>query len=536
MRDRDIAAAIVAGDPAGLAAAYDAYAASLHAYCRTLLAEPADAADAVQDTFVIAAAKLGGLRDRDRLRPWLYAVARNECYRRLRGRARQADLDEAGEMTDASADVGAQAERGELQGLVLAAIGGLNPGDREVIELNLRHDLDGPDLADALGVPVNQAHALTSRARGQLERSLGALLVARTGRRQCAELDAILGDWDGRLTILLRKRVSRHIDECDTCGSRKRRELSPAMLLSVLPLVTLPAGLRQQMLRLVSDSGPDAVRYRGHVAARAEPFAQSGFPVQIAPASTAGRSGRQTGQGGTGGGGPSGGGPGGGGPGRLGVRRSRRTVLGATVALLILLGGTGAGYLLLSNTGHAAAAMHRAAAASPVVTTAPLTSASGPVPVSSTSPSSAGVTAVPPAPSSPVAPVSSTAARSSPPTSSSPTARSSPPASPSPRPDPGTLTESPGIVRLTQSAAGGPYTGTFTLTAAGGPVSFGIVGPASESYLSASPASGRLSAGQVQQVTVTLTPNPNGPKPVYDNTLTANPGGITITVEYPPAG
>lgn len=143
---------------------------------------------------------------------------------------------------------------------------------------------------------------------------------------------------------------------------------------------------------------------------------------------------------------------------------------------------------------------------------------------------------MPPAPSSPVAPVSSTAARSSPPTSSSPTARSSPPASPSPRPDPGTLTESPGIVRLTQSAAGGPYTGTFTLTAAGGPVSFGIVGPASESYLSASPASGRLSAGQVQQVTVTLTPNPNGPKPVYDNTLTANPGGITITVEYPPAG
>ena len=86
MRDREIVAAIVAGDPAGLAAAYDSYATVLHAYCRSMLAEPADAADAVQDTFVIAAAKLGGLRDPDRLRPWLYAVARNECYRRLRGR------------------------------------------------------------------------------------------------------------------------------------------------------------------------------------------------------------------------------------------------------------------------------------------------------------------------------------------------------------------------------------------------------------------------------------------------------------------
>src|SRR5215467_14465474 len=100
MRDREIVAAIVAGDPAGLAAAYDSYAAALHAYCRSLLAEPADAADAVQDTFVLAAAKLDGLRDPDRLRPWLYAVARNECHRRLRGRARLASLDEADNVSD----------------------------------------------------------------------------------------------------------------------------------------------------------------------------------------------------------------------------------------------------------------------------------------------------------------------------------------------------------------------------------------------------------------------------------------------------
>ena len=197
MRDRDIVAAIVAGDLAGLAAAYDSYAAALHAYCRSLLAEPADAADAVQDTFLIAAAKLDGLRDQDRLRPWLYAVARNECFRRLRARARMADLDEAGEMTDSSADVVTGAERGELQDLVRAAIAGLNPGEREVIELNLRHELDGADLADALGIPLNQAHALASRARGQLERSLGALLFARTGRRACAELASLLAGWPG---------------------------------------------------------------------------------------------------------------------------------------------------------------------------------------------------------------------------------------------------------------------------------------------------------------------------------------------------
>ena len=52
MRDREVVASIVAGDPEGLAAAYDKYAGDLYGYCRSLLREPDDAADAVQDTFV----------------------------------------------------------------------------------------------------------------------------------------------------------------------------------------------------------------------------------------------------------------------------------------------------------------------------------------------------------------------------------------------------------------------------------------------------------------------------------------------------
>ncbi len=103
MLDREIVAAIVAGDPAGLEAAYDRYAPGLYAYCRSLLTEPADAADAVQDTFIIAAGKLSALRDQERLRPWLYAVARNECRHRLRsaGSFRPARRGRRGDSRDA---------------------------------------------------------------------------------------------------------------------------------------------------------------------------------------------------------------------------------------------------------------------------------------------------------------------------------------------------------------------------------------------------------------------------------------------------
>src|SRR5580658_10952857 len=115
MRDSEVVAAIVAGDPEGLAEAYDRYASPLYTYCRSLLREQADAADAVQDTFVIAASRLAGLRDRNRLRPWLYAVARNECHRRLRARTVQVTTppDEVPEVTDESEDVGTGAEREE---------------------------------------------------------------------------------------------------------------------------------------------------------------------------------------------------------------------------------------------------------------------------------------------------------------------------------------------------------------------------------------------------------------------------------------
>ncbi|HCU92611.1 MAG TPA: hypothetical protein DHU96_07640 [Actinobacteria bacterium] len=495
MQDREIVAAIVAGEPAGLAAAYDQYAPALHAYCRSVLSEPADAADAVQDTFIIASAKLGGLRDPDRLRPWLYAVARNECRRRLRARASSVPLDEAGEMTDQSADVGVDAERAELRMLVGAALAGLNPGEREIIELNLRHELDGADLADALGVPRNQAHALASRARTQFETSLAALLVARTGREDCPELDAILAGWDGQLTILLRKRVNRHIERCDVCGERKRRQLSPAMLLSMLPVALLPAGLRNQIFRLVADTGPAATSYRARVIHRAEPFGGNGFPKPLDPPHAG---------------------------------HGVKGYAVAAVAACVILAAIGGGVVFAAELVHPhspplAAGPSTSAPASPSVAAARATLTPTPTP------SAVATTSAPPAvtilPAPPLPP---------PPTTAAPT----PTHTRKPPPPPGTLAQpSPTTVRLAPSA-GGPYTGTFTITAQGGPVkgySVVIPGPAQQ-YLTATPSTGNLKkSGSTQTITITAPATPPAGA-AFITDITVNPGGWTVEVDYPPAG
>jgi RNA polymerase sigma factor (sigma-70 family) len=500
VQDGEIVAAIVAGDPAGLAAAYDNYAPGLYAYCRTLLSEPADAADAVQDTYVIAAAKLDGLRDPDRLRPWLYAVARNECFRRLRARGLSEPLDAAVEVTSDEPDVALGPEREELRDLVVDALSGLNPSDREVIELNLRHVLDGDDLADALGVSLNHAHALASRARGQFEGSLGALLVARTGRDHCEELDGILAGWDGELTILLRKRVNRHIERCEVCGSRKRSELSPAMLLSMLPIVALPAGLREQVLRLVDDVSPVAAGHRDLVARRAEPFGRSGFPKPVAT------------------------------PRRVYGAQALTVAACVAVAAAVLLGvGTVVTLDALHHRGPAAAS---AATVGPAaVTQAPLTSGSDRV--SPTSPAHKGggsrhigltitVSGSPsPSISSPLPPAGTSPAPG----------RSEPPPSPTPSPppsSPGTLAASTGVLTLTLNGDGS-LSGSFTLTAQGGDVpGYSIADPSSG--LSVSPTSGSLSSGQ--SVTISLSAA-SVTALASETDLTVSPGGMTVAVDVP---
>ncbi len=243
MDDGEIVAAIAAGDPAGLAAAYDAYAAPLYGYCRWMLRDPSYAADALRDTFAAAAVKLGTVEDASQLRAWLYATARAECYRRL-GTA-EADFDEA-------AGAGRQADgeqRAEVRRLIRATLAELNQDEHEVIELSIRHNLDETELATVLEVSWSQAHALASRAREHLEKTLGALLVARTGRESCPELGALLADWDGRLTVQTGTLTARHIEHCETCAAHKHGTLRPEVLSGLLPLAALPADLRESALR-----------------------------------------------------------------------------------------------------------------------------------------------------------------------------------------------------------------------------------------------------------------------------------------------
>jgi len=102
--DYEVVETIMAEDPAGIAMAYDRYAAALYGYCHWMLHDSADAAEALRDTFVVAAAKPGALSDPSELRPRLFALARNECRRRIRpgSAAHDEETDAAGPPSEPS--------------------------------------------------------------------------------------------------------------------------------------------------------------------------------------------------------------------------------------------------------------------------------------------------------------------------------------------------------------------------------------------------------------------------------------------------
>ena len=147
------------------------------------------------------------------------------------------------------------AARTELADLIAEAAGGLSDGDLAVLELSYRHGLEGADLAAALEVSVAQARAMSLRLRQTIERSLGALLVARRVRRHpviCLELARILQGWDGVFTARTRHRVTRHIESCLTCEAQRRRLVTPAALLGAAPVfIPAPDWLRAQTLRRI---------------------------------------------------------------------------------------------------------------------------------------------------------------------------------------------------------------------------------------------------------------------------------------------
>lgn len=396
--DEELVAAHLAGDPTALAAMYDRFHATLYDTARAMLSDAHDAEDATHDVFLIASQKLDQLRDPSRLRPWLFAILRNEVYRRTdrRRRTRPTDFNAptAVEMS-APEDPHAEAadiERAEAAAFVRAAAAGLSDRDQLVLELSARQGLGGADLADALGVSQQQSHVLVSRMRDRVRRSIGALTVARYGRRDCDALQRLLQGWNGEFGPRIRKRIAGHVEDCEICDETSRR-LAAIPLVAVAPAFAAPRSLRDRVLATRAGTAGTV----GVVGADQRFDAPDGFPRPLAR------------------------------------RVSAAVVAGAAAALLLMAGG---GWLVMASDGPQVASP-----VAPGANAAPATTSDAPLPATTVTATTVAPTTIAPSTvetsavetsTSVVATTASTTSSTDPPPVVTPPPPTAPPAAPPP--------------------------------------------------------------------------------------------------------
>src|SRR5690242_1911715 len=216
-----------AGDKRAFAVVHERHHQAIYRYCRSLLGNPDDAADALQNTMAAALRGLEGETREIRLKPWLFRIAHNECVSILRTRRPEVAIDDS--LEAAAEDEPLVRER--LRQL-MSDLQELTPHQRGALVMRELSALSYDDVAVVLGGSPAAARQTVYEARTALHE------LAEGRAMECESVRRALSDNDGR--VLRGRKLRSHLRACGSCrdfraliGTR-RRDL--AMLAPPLPI------------------------------------------------------------------------------------------------------------------------------------------------------------------------------------------------------------------------------------------------------------------------------------------------------------
>lgn len=243
------------GDVRAFEAIYQRYHQVLYRYCRSLLGNAEDAADALQSTMASALRALNGERREIALKPWLFRIAHNECVSMLRKRRPQAAIDAAEELEAPSDD---PAVRQRLRELV-ADMQQLPDAQRGALVMRELSGLAYRDVASALGTTEPHARQLVYEARTALHD------LAEGRDMECEPVRRSISDGDGR--VLRGRRIRAHLRACADCRGfdavMKQRRSDLAAIAPPLPAALAAAVLHKALGGGASTAGTAAAASAG---------------------------------------------------------------------------------------------------------------------------------------------------------------------------------------------------------------------------------------------------------------------------------
>ncbi|MCO8272816.1 sigma-70 family RNA polymerase sigma factor [Actinoplanes sp. TRM 88003] len=210
-----------------------------------------DVDDVVQETMLRAVRGLDGLREPVRFRSWLVTIAYRQIQLHLRARRTNRDRtvpapldvpDPDGDFAErATAEIVVADQRREL----IEATHWLDDQDRRLLGLwwqEAAGELTRTELAAALEVPPKHAAVRVQRMKAQLDAARGVVRALRS-RPRCPELMAQVRRWNGVADPLWRKRLGRHVRECQQCTLGRHGLVAPEELLLGIAALPVPAAL-----------------------------------------------------------------------------------------------------------------------------------------------------------------------------------------------------------------------------------------------------------------------------------------------------
>jgi RNA polymerase sigma-70 factor (ECF subfamily) len=158
-----------AGDEAAFTALVATYHEELLRVAFVITGDADVASDAAQHAWQIAWRKLGRLREPERVRSWLVAIAANEARQLARSRRRRSVMEIAVvPEADRVADPGATIGRLDL----VNALARLKAEDRELLAMRFVAGFDSFEIAAARGVSASGTRARIARVLAQLRKEL----------------------------------------------------------------------------------------------------------------------------------------------------------------------------------------------------------------------------------------------------------------------------------------------------------------------------------------------------------------------------
>ena len=169
---------------------FDRHRRAVLGYALRRVEQPADAADVLAETFLVAWRRLDDVPAGSAALPWLLAVARRVLANQRRGARRRGGLAERlrGELTSllpvraAEPAAAAAGERGRLA----AALARLTESDRELVLLVGWEELEPAQIALVLGLTPEAVRSRLHRARARLREALEAEAAAGHAQRPTA--------------------------------------------------------------------------------------------------------------------------------------------------------------------------------------------------------------------------------------------------------------------------------------------------------------------------------------------------------------